>query len=113
MLLWIDGFVKILVNFDLMHAHKAPCAVLWNSINVTCEGYLALCCSEVDNRLVIEDLHEKPLLEAWQGKRMSMIRDLHRRGDIADLPCYPCVFDDDDADYPPYAMLMDDYPLWR
>ena len=37
--------------------HTIPCAVLWNSINVTCEGYLSLCCSESDNRLIVEDIN--------------------------------------------------------
>lgn len=71
--------------------HNAPCAVLWNSINVTCEGYLSLCCSESDNRLIVEDLHDMSLREAWAGRRMEEIRRRHREGRIESLPCRACV----------------------
>lgn len=78
-----------LKTFDIIH--NCPCNVLWNSINVTCEGYLSLCCSESDNRLVIEDLNKTTVKEAWLGRKMNEIRHKHMISDISDLPCHSCI----------------------
>lgn len=80
------------LNIDAFEIkHSCPCAVLWNSINVTCEGYLSLCCSESDNRLIIEDLNKMSVKEAWLGKRMQKIRRRHLAGEIQNMPCLSCI----------------------
>ncbi|KAI4450933.1 GTP 3',8-cyclase [Eubacterium plexicaudatum ASF492] len=74
--------------------HSAPCPVLWNSINVTCDGYLSLCCSEADNRLVIEDLNHMSVKDAWMGSKMQRVRKIHEQiqeGIIETTPCYSCI----------------------
>lgn len=71
--------------------HTAPCAVLWNSINITCEGYLSLCCSESDNRLIVEDINHRSVKEAWLGEKMTAIRQKHMAGEIEDMPCLSCI----------------------
>lgn len=71
--------------------HNTPCAVLWNSINITCEGYLSLCCSESDNRLIVEDVNDMSVKDAWLGKRMDAIRAKHLIGKIEDTPCFSCI----------------------
>lgn len=76
-------------TFDIKHS--CPCPVLWNSINVTCEGFLSLCCSESDNRLIVEDLNKMGVREAWLGKKMQDIRARHNAGDIRNMPCFSCI----------------------
>lgn len=71
--------------------HEAPCSVLWNSINVTCEGYLSLCCSEANNRLIVEDLKHCSVRDAWLGEKMTKIRQKHLQRDIMDTPCHSCI----------------------
>lgn len=72
--------------------HTAPYAVLFNSINVTAEGYLATCCSTgEDLRLAVEDLHEMPVKDAWLGARMEAIRKKHMAKDLSHTPCASCV----------------------
>lgn len=78
-----------LKTFDIRHT--CPCPVLWNSINVTCEGFLSLCCSESDNRLIVEDLNQMGVREAWLGKKMQDIRALHNAGNIRNTPCFSCI----------------------
>ena len=73
--------------------HDIPCAVLWNSINVTCEGYLALCCSEADHRLIVEDLNHASVQACWMGEKMMQIRRKHLHKDVEDTPCFSCVTD--------------------
>lgn len=80
-------------SFEIIHNY--PCAVLWNSINITCEGYLSLCCSESDNRLIVEDINNKAIKEAWLGEKMSRIREKHKVGDIEDTPCFSCITESD------------------
>lgn len=73
--------------------HTLPCAVLWNSINITCEGYLSLCCSEADNRLIVEDLtNGMTVEEAWMGSKMNEIRKRHMQKNIDDFPCASCIY---------------------
>ncbi|MCM1297323.1 MAG: radical SAM protein [Muribaculaceae bacterium] len=71
--------------------HTSPCPVLWNSINVTCERFLSLCCSESDNRLIVEDLNEIGVKEAWLGKKMQEIRRRHLEKKVQDMPCFSCI----------------------
>ena len=87
--LFVDVSKMGLPVFDIVH--KAPCAPLFNSVNVTCEGYLSLCCSEVDNLIVAEDLNQMSLKEAWHGKRMQEIRARHLQNQLEGLLCDNCI----------------------
>lgn len=71
--------------------HVIPCGVLWNSINVTCEGYLSLCCSEAGNRLIVEDINHMGIKEAWLGGKMTAVRNGHLTGSVEHMPCWSCV----------------------
>lgn len=71
--------------------HVVPCGGLWNSINVTCEGYLSLCCSEADNRLIVEDINHMGIKQAWLGEKMAAIRNGHLAGEVQHMPCWSCV----------------------
>lgn len=88
--------------------HTKPCSVLWNSINVTCEGYLSLCCSESDNRLIIEDLHNMTVKEAWLGEKMNKVRKLHLAGNLVNTPCLSCI---EECDYNEKEMDKDLFDL--
>lgn len=96
-------------TFDIKHT--CPCNVLWNSINVTCEGYLSLCCSESDNRLIVEDLNKVHVKDAWLGEKMTEIRRRHLAGDIINMPCYSCVteteYDIDSIDKNLFKLSLD------
>lgn len=87
--LWYDLDSLGINSFEIKH--NIPCAVLWNSINITCEGYLSLCCSESDNRLIVEDVNIQGVKEAWLGRRMNAIRNKHVKGNIEDTPCFSCI----------------------
>lgn len=67
-----------------------PCTLLFNSINVTAEGYLTLCCSEAFNYLVIEDLNEMSLKDAWYSDKMVEMRKKHIENDLEGTQCYKC-----------------------
>lgn len=96
-------------TFDIKHS--CPCPVLWNSINVTCEGFLALCCSESDNRLIVENLNQKGVREAWLGEKMQAIRALHTAGNIQNTPCFSCIsetaYQDEEIDRELFALALE------
>lgn len=96
-------------TFDIKHT--CPCPVLWNSINVTCEGFLSLCCSESDNRLIVEDLNKMGVREAWLGEKMQNIRALHAAGNIQNTPCFSCIsetaYEDEVIDKDLFALALE------
>jgi len=87
--------VKANISNKMISTYKiknsAPCNKLWNSINVTCEGYLTLCCSEAFNYLVIEDLNELSLEEAWYSQRMTEMRKRHLENNLSRTLCDICL----------------------
>lgn len=76
---------------DYKIKNSAPCNKLWNSINVTCEGYLTLCCSEAFNYLVVEDLNKMGLEEAWHSERMAGLRKRHLENALSGTQCEACL----------------------
>lgn len=72
-------------------AMQPPCKLLSSSINVTCEGYLTLCCSEANNMMVVEDLRGMSLKEAWHSARMTEMRQRHIENRLEGTQCYNCI----------------------
>lgn len=75
--------------------NKLPCPELFRTICITAEGYLTLCCSEALNYLVVEDINNMTLSEAWHSERMKKIRQKHLQGDIEGILCYNCMYEED------------------
>lgn len=72
---------------------KAPCSLLFNSVNITYEGYLTLCCSEALNKMVVCDLNNTTLKEAWESEGMIDIRKRHIENNLEGTQCYKCLYD--------------------
>lgn len=70
---------------------SSPCALLQNTVNVTCEGFLTLCVTDPTNMAAIEDLHNMSLKDAWYSDRMAKIRQMHKDGKIVGTLCDNCV----------------------
>ena len=68
-----------------------PCALLHNTVNVTCEGFLTLCVTDPTNMAAIEDLHTMSLKDAWYSERMTAIRKMHKEQHIEGTLCDNCV----------------------
>lgn len=64
---------------------------LWNSINVTCEGYMTLCCADAFNYNVIEDLNKISIQEAWHSDKMVEMRSRHIKRKLDGTLCGKCV----------------------
>lgn len=103
----VDEIKELRVEFETelprteQYVVTAPCNLLWTSINVSCEGYLALCCTDVDNNLVIEDLNVKSIKEAWHSERMQEMRRRHLNNDLQGMLCQRCIKNDSMEKYQP------------
>lgn len=103
----VDEIKELRVEFEteLPHTEQyvvtAPCNLLWTSINVSCEGYLTLCCTDVDNNLVIEDLNTKSIKEAWHSERMQEMRRKHLDNNLQGTLCQRCIKNDSAEEYKP------------
>lgn len=68
-----------------------PCSLLFNSVNITSEGYLTLCCSEALNYMVTCDLNTMSLKDAWESPKMIDIRKRHIENKLKNTQCYKCM----------------------
>lgn len=68
-----------------------PCPLLFNSINITYEGYLTACCVDFQNYLVVADLNKTSLKEAWYNDHFKRLREKHLTNSIENTLCYNCV----------------------
>jgi len=70
---------------------KLPCTMLFNSINVTWEGYLTLCCSEALNKLVVDDINNKTIRQVWYSDKMKQLREENIQGIVSMEQCRKCM----------------------
>lgn len=74
------------------YANMCPCPMVFGGIYITYEGYLAACCTNFDNHVVVADLNKISLREAWYGERMTELRNRHLQNNLKGLVCYNCVY---------------------
>ena len=68
-----------------------PCSMIFNRFHITSEGYLAACCNNTKEDLVVADLRETSVVDAWYSEPMIRIRKEHLTGNISNGRCYRCV----------------------
>jgi MoaA/NifB/PqqE/SkfB family radical SAM enzyme len=70
---------------------KLPCYQLWSYLNVTMEGYLSACCSDYNNDLVVGNLHDMSLMDAWHSEEFQEFRRRHIHRDVRGTLCEGCI----------------------
>lgn len=91
-------------------ARQPPCPMLFNRIHITYEGYLSACCVDYQNYLVVADLNETSLAEAWHSDAFVELRRKHLDNALEGTLCYNCLFNRNDAVepvMPQHATLYD------
>lgn len=86
----VEGFENIPIY--KYQEKSLPCSMLFNSVYVTCEGYLTLCCNDTLNYLVTEDLNKMSIKEAWYSPKMVEMRTRHLNHDIENTQCNNCIY---------------------
>ena len=74
-----------------IHTEKGFCFYPFNRLHITYEGYLTLCCTDFQNFLVIENLNNMSLKDAWSSERFQKIRKRHIDGNLEGTLCYNCI----------------------
>lgn len=67
------------------------CNLPFDAICVTHEGYLSVENADYENMLVVADLNEVSLKDAWYGDRMKAIRRMFLSGNLAGTLCDGCA----------------------
>ncbi len=66
--------------------HKAgksqlPCLALWRFLIIYCDGRVAPCCDDADERgLIVGDVSREKLIDIWRGEKLSCLRQMHLSG---------------------------------
>ena len=76
-------------------ADPMPCWVLFNSMRVTWDGHLTMCCFDNDGSFKGANLNEVSLMEAWNDKSFVELRQAHLDGDASGSLCAKCLGVDD------------------
>lgn len=73
------------------HSKSGSCFLPFNRLYVTYEGYLTLCCADYQNYVVVEDLNNMSLKEAWYSEKFQKIRQRHIDEKLEGTLCYNCL----------------------
>jgi radical SAM protein with 4Fe4S-binding SPASM domain len=67
------------------------CNQLWERMTVYWNGDVALCQADIDGDYLLGNLKEQSITEIWNGGKVTLTRDAHRRSDFEAFPmCAAC-----------------------
>ena len=82
---------------DVLKPAAKPCAMVFNRLHITAEGYLDACCTDTNGELRMADLHKMSLKDAWHSSNMVELRRQHLGKIKENVLCYNCVHNTDYA----------------
>mgnify|MGYP003118999645 CR=1 FL=1 len=77
-----------------------PCAMVWNRVHLTREGYLTLCCADYENALVYADLNKTTLKESWHNATITNMRQSHKKQCLDGTLCKNCLYGTEEPHFP-------------
>lgn len=97
----INKYLKCGIENDVNTIERTiPCHYVFDTINITCEGYLTACCTDFENYLTYADLNETSLKDAWQNSTITKLRKKHLNNKIKGTLCYNCVYSSKKIPFP-------------
>lgn len=85
------GLMPENMNLSAYGPKHSICTQPFNTIFVTCEGYLSPCCMDSDLNLVVADLHKTTLHDAWYSEKMTEFRKRHLKRNFKGIQCETCL----------------------
>ena len=70
---------------------KKHCGMVFNRFHITAEGYLTICCVDFNNHLVVADLNNVSLRDAWNNDMFINMRRKHLDNTLEGTICYNCT----------------------
>lgn len=86
-----DAVTDEIYGGDDDFSFQYPCSQLFNNVYITSEGYMVACCQDFENNMVIADLHEISVAEAWNCEAFVSLRSRYLKGDIKGILCENCI----------------------
>lgn len=80
-----------LYSGDDEYSYQFPCSQIFNNAYVTSEGYLVACCQDFENNMVMADLHEMSISDAWNCDRFVEFRRRFLQHEYKGLLCDNCL----------------------
>jgi radical SAM protein with 4Fe4S-binding SPASM domain len=72
---------------------RDPCKLIWQSMYITWDGKVRLCCVDYDAKCIIGDTKENSLKEIWVGERIRRYKELHKQSNFSAIPiCKNCNY---------------------
>jgi len=70
---------------------REPCRLLWSTMVIDWDGEVVLCCNDYMHEIVLGDLNKQTIREIWNGQKLKIIRDIHKKRDFSSMPfCDKC-----------------------
>lgn len=76
---------------DLPLVPFSECALPFNKLHVSLEGYIKACCNDYDNLLAIDDIKSMGLAAAWHSERFKQLRQRHIDDRLEGTLCGKCL----------------------
>ena len=71
---------------------RAPCARLWNSLNIHSNGNVVPCCIDFNEEIVLGNAKNTPLIEIWNSDKFNELREMHMQKRFDEIPlCKNCI----------------------
>ncbi len=72
-------------------AERKPCSLLWSQMVIAWDGRMGLCCEDFNMDHSLGRVGDAPILDIWNGERMSPVRRIHEEGFFENHPlCRTC-----------------------
>lgn len=68
------------------------CPIFFKNLYVSVEGYLTMCCTDFQNYLVVADLNEEPIKDAWNNQFAQKLRQAHIDHKLKGTLCFNCIY---------------------
>lgn len=88
-----------------------PCNMLFNTINISYEGYITACCADFQNYLAYADLNNVSISEAWNNDIIVKLRKMHMDGDAGSTLCANCIYNTTSKPIPLVEELATDFEV--
>lgn len=83
--------LKEVARVNLPHTRRLPCARLYNTMTVLCDGRVPLCPLDYEGKVELGDLRTQRFTDIWAGGEFRKFRKAHEEAKVAELPlCSTC-----------------------
>ena len=65
--------------------------MVFTRLHITFDGYLTACCQDFNYDLLLADLKNISLKDAWESKNALLLKQAHIKGNVEGFLCDNCI----------------------